>query len=280
MPYKTLLVQIDETKANSGRLQAAIGLARAHEAHLTGLYIIRESDVPGFVTAQLPRDAIEAQRASADEAAEAAVAAFLAKADREGINADARTARAQEHDMSALIARQARYADLVVAGQADPDEPVPGGRHLLEDLVLSAGRPVLAIPYIGASRPIGRTVTVAWDAGRESARAVADAMPFLEAAKEVHVVMVDPVSGTEAHGAEPGADIALSLARHGIKAEAHSIAAPDLEEGDAILSWLADSGSDLLVMGLYGHARFRELVLGGVSRRVLESMTVPVLMAR
>lgn len=280
MAYKTLLVQIDETKANSGRLQAAIGLARAHEAHLTGLYIIRESDVPGFVTAQLPRDAIEAQRASADEAAEAAVAAFLAKADREGINADARTARAQEHDMSALIARQARYADLVVAGQADPDEPVPGGRHLLEDLVLSAGRPVLAIPYIGASRPIGRTVTVAWDAGRESARAVADAMPFLEAAKEVHVVMVDPVSSTEAHGAEPGADIALSLARHGIKAEAHSIAAPDLEEGDAILSWLADSGSDLLVMGLYGHARFRELVLGGVSRRVLESMTVPVLMAR
>jgi nucleotide-binding universal stress UspA family protein len=280
MTYKTLLVQIDGTKANSGRLQAAIGLARAHEAHLTGLYIIRESDLPGFVTAQLPRDAIEAQRASADEAAAAAVAAFLAKADREGINADARTARAQEHDMSAMIARQARYADLVVAGQADPDEPGPGGRHLLEDLVLSAGRPVLAIPYIGASRPIGRTVTVAWDAGRESARAVADAMPFLETAKKVHVVMVNPVSSTEAHGAEPGADIALSLARHGIKAEAHSIAAPDLEEGDAILSWLADSGSDLLVMGLYGHARFRELVLGGVSRRMLESMTVPVLMAR
>ena len=280
MAYKTLLVQIDETKANAGRLQAAVDLARAHEAHVTGLYVIREPELPGFVTAQLPRDAIDAQRASAEEAAGAATGAFLAKADREGIRADSRIARAPVHEVAALFARHARYADLVVAGQADPDEPGPGGRHMVEDLVLSAGRPVLVIPYIGAAKPVGRIVTVAWDAGREAARAVADAMPLLEAAKQVHVVMVNPESGDDGHGAEPGADIALSLARHGVDTEAHAISGTDLEEGDAILSWLSDSGSDLLVMGLYGHARFRELVLGGVSRRILESMTVPVLMAR
>lgn len=280
MAYKTLLVQIDETKANAGRLQAAVDLARAHEAHVTGLYVIREPELPGFVTAQLPRDAIDAQRASAEEAAGAATGAFLAKADREGIKADSRIARAPVHEVAALFARHARYADLVVAGQADPDEPGPGGRHMVEDLVLSAGRPVLVIPYIGAAKPVGRIVTVAWDAGREAARAVADAMPLLEAAKQVHVVMVNPESGDDGHGAEPGADIALSLARHGVDTEAHAISGTDLEEGDAILSWLSDSGSDLLVMGLYGHARFRELVLGGVSRRILESMTVPVLMAR
>ncbi len=280
MAYKTLLVHIDETKANAGRLQAAVDLARAHEAHVTGLYVIQEPYLPGFVTAQLPRDAIDAQRAGAEEAARAAVGAFLAKADREGIKADSRIARAPDFDVAALFARHARYADLVVAGQADPDEPGLGGRHVVEDLVLSAGRPVLVIPYIGAAKPVGRVVTVAWDAGREAARAVADAMPLLEAATKVHVVMVNPESGSGAHGAEPGADIALSLARHGINTEVHAISGTDLEEGDAILSWLSDSSSDLLVMGLYGHARFRELVLGGVSRRMLESMTVPVLMAR
>jgi nucleotide-binding universal stress UspA family protein len=280
MAYKTLLVEIDETKANRGRLQAAINFARAQEAHLTGLYIIREPDLPGFVTAQLPKDAIEAQRASAQEAADAAAAAFLAQADREGINTDVRITRAAVSDMASVVARHARYADLVIAGQADPDEAGPGGPHMVEDLVLSAGRPVLAVPYIGAPRPIGGTVTVAWNAGREAARAVADAMPILETAKKVHVVMVDPVSSAIGHGEEPGADIALSLARHGIKAEAHTIAAGDLDAGDAILSWLADSDSDLLVMGLYGHARFREMVLGGVSRRILGRMTVPVLMSR
>jgi len=280
MTYKTLLVEIDKTKANPGRLQVAIDFARAYEAHLTGLYVIREPDLPGFVTAQLPRDAIEAQRAGSQEAADAETAAFLAKTEREGINADARIVRAALTDVAAVVARHARYADLVIAGQADPDESSPSGQHLVDDLVLSAGRPVLAVPYIGAARPIGRTVTVAWNAGREAARAVADAMPILAAAQKVYVVMVDPVSSRDGHGEEPGADIALSLARHGIKAEAHVIAAGDLEAGDAILSWLADSNSDLLVMGLYGHARFREMVLGGVSRRILDSMTVPVLMAR
>ena len=150
---------------------------------------------------------------------------------------------------------------------------------MVEDLVLSAGRPVLMIPYIGASSPIGRIVTVAWDAGQAAARAVADAMPLLETADKVHVLAVNPVAGIDAHGAEPGADIALNLARHDVKAEVHTTTAPDIKEGEAILSWLSDSGSDLLVMGAYGHARLRELVMGGVTRCILQSMTTPVLMS-
>ena len=201
-------------------------------------------------------------------------------ADREGIKADTRMARAEDHQVAAVIARHARYSDLLIAGQADPREPGPGGRQLVENLVFTAGRPVLAIPYIGTERPIGRVVTVAWDAGREAARAVADAMPLLEAADKVDILMVNPQSGIEGHGPEPGADIALSLARHDIKTEVHSIAAADIEEGDAILSWLSDSGNDLLVMGLYGHARLLEMMLGGVSRHILESMTIPVLLSR
>lgn len=279
MPFKTLLVHIDETKANVGRLQAALALARAQKAHLTGLYVINEFDLPSYARAQVPRHVIEEQRTAAEKAAQAAVEAFLAEADREGVTADTRVERTRDHQVAALIARHARYADLVVAGQTEPDEPGPGGQHMVEDLVLSAGRPVLVIPYIGANHPIGRTVTVAWDAGRAAARAVADAMPLLEAAGKVHVFVVNPVSGIDAHGAEPGADIALSLARHDINAEVHTTTATDIEEGEAILSWLSDSGSDLLVMGAYGHARLRELVLGGVTRCILQSMTVPVFMA-
>jgi len=280
MAYKTLLVQMDETEASGGRMHAAMALARARQAHLTGLYVINEPDLPGFVTAQLPRQAVEDQRARDDEAAKAAAEAFLAEAERDNVKADTRIARVQDREVAALIARHARYADLAIVGQADPDQPGPGGRNMVADLVLSAGRPVLAIPYIGTERPIGRTVTVAWDAGREAARAVADAMPLLESAARVNILIVNPESSPEAHGPEPGADIALSLARHDIKTEVHTITAVNIEEGDAILSWLSDSGSDLLVMGLYGHARLRELMLGGVSRRILQSMTIPVLLAR
>ena len=280
MSLKNLLVLLDDTKANGGRLNAAIALAKAQDAHLTGLYAISEPDIPGFVMGQIPQDSINARRAEAEETAKAATDAFLALADREGVKADARVARTLEQEVAATVARQARYADLAIVGQAEPEEAGPGGRNLVEKLTLSAGRPVLVIPYIGAERPVGRVVTVAWDAGREAARAVVDALPLLKSAEQVHLLMVNPRRGPYDHGEEPGADIALSLARHGIKIEAHTLTAPDIEEGDAILSWLSDSGSDLLVMGLYGHARLLELVVGGVSRRILESMTVPVLMSR
>jgi nucleotide-binding universal stress UspA family protein len=91
--------------------------------------------------------------------------------------------------------------------------------------------------------------------------------------------MVNPRSGISGHGEEPGADIALHLARHGIETEVNHTHAEDVGVGDVILSWLSDSGSDLLVMGAYGHSRLRELILGGVTRRILESMTVPVLLS-
>ena len=120
---------------------------------------------------------------------------------------------------------------------------------------------------------------LAWDAGREAARAVSDAMPFLERAEQVTVMAVNPSSGEGDHGEEPGADIALHLARHGVKAEVHQTESPDISVGDELLSRIADDGSDMLVMGAYGHTRLRELVLGGVTRSILEQMTVPVLMS-
>jgi nucleotide-binding universal stress UspA family protein len=140
-----------------------------------------------------------------------------------------------------------------------------------------AGRPVLVVPYIGPSGTLGKRVLLAWNATREATRAATDALPFLQAADEVLVVLVKPHSIS--HGEVPGADIGLYLARHGVHVKVETIEGVDIDAGNLLLSRAADLSSDLIVMGAYGHSRFSELVLGGVTRTMFESMTVPVLMS-
>ena len=235
--------------------------------------------MPGYIEGQIPPEILEEQRAEADRCAHIAAETFQATLKDNGLPGECRVARAADAEVVPLIAQHARYADLVIVGQAFEEDPGPGGLYMVENLLFYSGRPALVIPFIGAGRQIDQTVTVAWDAGREAARAVADAMPLLERAEKVHVLVVDPRPGTDGHGEEPGADLALHLARHGITAEVNRTEAHDIGTGDVILSWLCDSGSDLLVMGAYAHSRLRELVLGGVTRRIFDSMTVPVLMS-
>ena len=115
---------------------------------------------------------------------------------------------------------------------------------------------------------------IAWNASRESTRAVNDALPLLAGATMVTVLAVNPRHGIKGHGDVPAADIALHLARHGVKAEAAHTVAKDISEGDALLSYAADLGVDLIVCGGYGHSRAREMVFGGVTRTLLREMTV------
>ena len=150
---------------------------------------------------------------------------------------------------------------------------------LPEAVVLASGRPTLVVPHIGVRAPLGETVLLCWNASRESARAAADALPFLRLPKKVIVLVVDPRTSPDGHGAEPGADVALWLTRHGVKVTVQRDVAADSDVGAVILSRAADLGVDLIVMGVYGHSRVREMVLGGVSRTLLSSMTVPVLIA-
>jgi nucleotide-binding universal stress UspA family protein len=173
----------------------------------------------------------------------------------------------------------ARYADLLVLGQVDPNEPPYAGRHLPEEVVLASGRPLLVVPHDWAPGPLGERVVVAWDANREAARAVSDALPILEQARSVVVVSINPKATPLGHGALPGADIALHLARHSIDVEVHPIEVDQMDVGEALLSFSGAGARDLLVMGAYAHSRVRELVLGGATRTVLARMTVPVLMA-
>jgi len=276
MTYKTILVHLDGRARNAERLDFAFGIAAMFEGHLVGLYAPGVARIPSYALAEAGptlRELVERRRA---EAVRQAQKEFRDAAARRG-DAGAEW-RISEADPAAAVALNARYADLVIAAQPEPQDE-PGVRSLAEEFVLSAGRPVLYLPYAGRFTTVGERVMIAWDAGRESARAVSDALPLLKRAGHVHVVAFRPERSDAAHGEEPGADIAQYLARHGVKVTVSRYDAPDVDVGNQLLSRAFDLSVDLIVMGAWGHSRLREFVLGGVTRTLLESMTVPVLMS-
>jgi len=174
----------------------------------------------------------------------------------------------------------ARCADLAVIGQPDPDQPdFEFLEELAETVALSAGRPALIIPYVAPVASLGQRVLIAWDGGREASRAVADALPLLSRAKRVTVVVID--SEAEGRIADTAATSRLVdyLHSHGIDARVDHSNVTDISAGEQLLSQAADLGVDLIVMGAYAHTRLRELILGGVTRTMLRSMTAPVLMS-
>lgn len=275
MPYKTILVHADNSPHAPQRLQAAIELAAQHGAHLVGAamtgvsrFLYQDSSI------DMARTVLAVQLEALHAQAARALAAFDTAAFGAGLASFER--RLVDDDPAGALALQARYADLVVVSQADPEDPaarlVP---DLPEYVVLNGARPVLIVPYAGHFDTIGSHAMLAWDASIEATRATAAALPMLQQAGKVTVAVFNPGS---AHGEQPGADIALYLARHGVTATV-TVQPTAIDVGNALLSMAAETGANLLVMGGYGHTRFRELVLGGVTRTILGSMTIPVLMA-
>lgn len=277
MALKDLLVYVDNSKANAKRIDAAIRLAAEHDAHLTGLYVTPDSTgAPLYTEAHTPPELLEAQKKAVQERAEEAEQRFKHAVDRAGLPSEWRSG---EGDVTRTLSLHARYVDLVIIGQADTSDHLSPSPRTVEQMVLDVGRPVLVVPYIGASQTIGRRIVVAWNASREAIRAIHDAMPLLERADAVHVLSITPSRGRGGDGDVPGGDIAAHLARHNIKVEASYTEADDIAVGEMLLSRISDHGADLLVMGAYGHSRYRELVLGGATHELLEAMTVPVLMS-
>jgi len=259
MTYKDLLVMVDDGFGATERIRFAVALAERFDAHLAGLYGAPPT------RPELPQVARRARERFEDIAGQ------------RRISMEWRAAHGFPVDAAVV---QARYVDLVILGQLEPgnalasvDCPPP------EEVALSVGRPVLVVPYVGQYAAAGPRALVAWNASREATRAINDALPLLAAAGSVTVLTVDPVVGHDEHGEVPGADIGLYLARHGIKAHVEEAVSGEVGVGDVVLSRAADMGADLLVMGAYGHSRVRELVLGGVTRTILKSMTLPVLMS-
>jgi len=281
MALRNLMLHLDDTKACGKRIEAALALAVEHNAHLAAVYCISEYQLPGW--ADMPSHLMKEQQQREQEHADKKLEEFAERAKRWNAKYETRVARTRSGMVHEVISLHARYSDMAILGQVDPDDPPVGGRDLVEHVVLSCGRPVLVIPYIGAPQvkgqpSFGHSVMVGWDAGREATRAVNDALPILERAKQVDVVAVNPKKIGK-HGEDPGADIGLHLSRHDVKVNVQHLEARDIDAGDTILSRISDKGNDLLVIGAYGHSRLRDLVLGGVTESVLEHMTVPVLMS-
>lgn len=275
MALKDLLVCIGDDPTCGTRIDVAARLAATYQAHLTGLYTMVRPRIPGFIDVQIPREVHELQTRRLQEAAAEAERLFRARASLPGVSTEW---RAGEGDVLGTALLHARYADLVVAGQGIDLGDAPREMALLpEELVLGVGRPVLVVPRYGSFPTLGERVLVAWNATREATRAVNDAIPLLRRARKVTVLSINPDGDPDRR--LPGAEIALHLARHGVTAEAASTVATDITAGDVILSSAADLGADLIVMGAYGHTRLREMVLGGATRHLLRSMTVPVLMS-
>jgi nucleotide-binding universal stress UspA family protein len=195
---------------------------------------------------------------------------------KQPFTAEWRALKVPHVDLASVVMDHGRAADLIVAGQTDPDWDLSPLMDFPERLALESGRPVLVVPYIGRYANIGRNVVIAWKSGRESARATFDALPMLVAAEKVHILEVKQ-RADETTGLAPDTTIAASLARHGIKPSVRTSIATDISVGDEILSRLADIGADLLVMGAYGHSRLREFVFGGVTRHISKHMTLPTL---
>jgi nucleotide-binding universal stress UspA family protein len=174
-----------------------------------------------------------------------------------------------------VFGRIARSFDVAVVGQARHEHGA-SEQLMIEGALFESGRPVIVVPYIQKGGFAPTHMLACWDGGRAAARAIADGMPFLVRADTVEVVTV-----SEEHkgDAPAGDDMKGHLARHGVVASSKRIAKGDIAVEDAILSYAADSGADFIVMGGYGHSRLREFILGGVTRSILRSMTVPVLMS-
>lgn len=280
MSYKDMLVVVDAEPRSSERIAIAARLAERFGAHLACLYV-NAAPVPanrhGYYDPAL-LDATFREDSERDRNAEARIRqVFEDEVRRQGISGEWRLSSGYPSEYAAL---HGRYADLIILGQLDPENlRAPLIRPRPEDVALMAGRPVLVIPYVGSYARIGERVLVGWDASREATRAVADAMPLLAGASEVTVMTVDAEASREGHGQVPGADIALHLARHGVAARVEHAVSVGIGGGNTLLSRASDLEADLLVMGAYAHSRVRELLLGGTTQTVLESMTLPVLMA-
>lgn len=274
--YKSILVHYDAGKTAPARLEAAIEIANKFGSHIACLYARSAQHEPsaGYEATQIIHEAQKRIRVE-----------MLAEAQRSYAECLRRTGfersewRESETDALSVVSLHARYADLVVIGQQNPEWPSGVHKDFERSLPAAAGRPVLVVPYAYERRPVGRQVLVAWNASREAARAVSDALPLLQRAGQVHVVIFDRTAAGAAHGDEPGADVALYLARHGVKVTVSRYDAPDSDIGAQLLSRAFDLSADLIVMGAWGHSRLREFMLGGVTRTLFESMTVPVLMA-
>lgn len=278
MSYASVMVHMDRSERAMHRLKLAALYAQARHAKLVGIYASFAPSPNWFYMMEGAARYLEEDRSRRDSVRDLVHARFRDAMERVTVETEW---RAVEGDPLALVLREAREADLLVVGQRDPEDAdgyIAG--DFVETLVIESGRPVLVVPYAGSFTAPPKRILVAWSGGRESARALHDAMPMMTGTT-VHVLQI--TSTQPKHWAEETTvgQVARALNARGVHTtvEETECADSDAAVGELLLSRAADFNADLIVMGAYGHSRLRELVLGGVTRTLLKTMTVPVLMS-
>ncbi len=262
MAIKDLLIYVDARANAKTSVDYALGLVELEGAHVIGVSHAPTGD------AMLSESAVEA------------LSRFARTGEQRGVSVETRLIECAASKLADEITLQARHADMSVLGQPATDGPLAKPQMaVFEKLLFHSGRPVLVVPWAGKADPAPQTAIVAWDASGTAARAVADALPLLKRAKKV-IVLVAADRNADDHGEHPGTDIALHLARHGVTIETRSIPMDaETETADLLLSQAAELGAGLMVMGGYHHSRIRESILGGVTRTIMRTMTLPVLLS-
>ena len=275
MTYKTILVHLNDSRRAERVLEPAAQLAARFNSHLIGFHAysaVPASPIP--MASSALGSIVAAERRNSEAIADA----FKRMTSGKPYVAEWQLQKVAHVDLAGVVMERGRAVDLIVAGQTDPEWDLSPLMDFPERLALECGRPVLIIPYAGRYSTVGRRVVIAWKRSREAARAVFDALPFLREAQAVHILEIKE-RGDDDTALAPDTSIAAALGRHGIKPELRTSIASDISVGDEILSRAADLDADLLVMGAYGHARFRELVFGGVTRHIARHMTLPTLLS-
>lgn len=274
---RTVFAVIAAADAAESAVAAFQALPLADRAKLVGVHVAPLAITYGLASDMALASFIEAQIAAADEERKSAEAAFLAAGRKAGIDFDWRAEKSPDNLVSPHAGAIARAADIILYPQLRSEASI--GRHQLEEVVFTSGRPVIGLPAGWSVTKLGSRVLVAWDGGREATRAVFDALPMLVRAEAVRLVSVQGFLDEPVRQFTPGDDIAATLSRHGVRVETSTFRSTRANMREELKAQALDFGADLVVMGCYGHSRFRERILGGVSRSMLKDIPFPLLLA-
>ena len=269
---KDIIINLEHQVARDPARDFAISIAETFGTHLAGVAFAYAPDFPGSPVMELPPDILAQMVALSERSALAAIERFDAAAARSLVTAEHRLLRTIGAEAPAIFAVLARRFDLSVFMQSEPSRA--NNDDMIETALFQSGRPLIVVPYVQKDGLKLDRVVCCWDGSRVAARAFNDALPLLAKATAVDLLIVlngkTNAENKEVRGVEMAADVKVEIA---------TVAAPDIDVTNAILSYVADNSGTLIVMGGYGHARLREVILGGVTRDMMKSMTVPVFMS-
>ena len=284
MAYRTIVAYLPDADSTPRTLKAAAAIAQKSDAHVIGLYVKTGLRLyfagSSYYDVGMLETLLEEHSARHAEQSAKVREMFEVAAKAATFPCEFHIAETVKTDATEAVLEYARPADLIVCPNGAGDKKIdPEDADVPVRLMLEAGRPVMVVPAGWNGDTLGKDITLAYNGSREATRAAFDALPLLKGAEQVHAVWVDPTLARDEDLTRAADEIAVTLARHGVKIAAETEASGDNTVARAIVARARDNGSDMIVMGAYGHMRLREMIFGGTSREILNLLPLPALMS-